>query len=122
MSIFSKDNEAQQKRLIEAGLMEEGDTVVDYLQTSAKIGISWDKGWGYFTEQRYIVIPGITGLVKFVVPYNKIRELKKTTMFLFFPIGIKIKYENDEGEMKTLVVSMSKRNKWYDFLAQKAGL
>ena len=71
--------EKQKQKLIELGVMEPEDTLVDFLQASyverlvGKLG-KWKQGWAYFTESRVIVI---TGMLEdnIVIPYKTIREL-----------------------------------------------
>lgn len=117
--------EKQQKKLMDAGIMESSDSLVDFLQVSyverliGKIG-EWRKGWAYFTEQKLIVTTGFTGY--FIIPYPAIRELSKCSQG-FFPMGIAITHEETEnGELVTDRISLTKRSKWLDFLAQKAGI
>ena len=53
--------EKQKKNLVELGVMEETDNLIDFLQASyverliGKWG-QWKKGWAYFTEERLIVL------------------------------------------------------------------
>lgn len=54
----------QKKNLVELGVMEESDTLIDFFQASyierliGKWG-QWKKGWAYFTEKRLIVTTGL---------------------------------------------------------------
>lgn len=115
--------EKQQAKLMEIGLMEEDDTLVDFLQASfverlvGKMG-KWKQGWAYFTEKKLIVLTGILNS-DIVIPYEKIRELGKCNQG-FVPMGIVITYEN--GELIEDKVSMMKRDKWIHFMAEKAGI
>ena len=119
-------NEKQKQRLVELGLMEPEDTLIDFLQASyverliGKMG-NWKQGWAYFTEKRLIIL---TGLLEenIVIPYTSIRGIGKCSQ-TFFPIGITITHE-EAGSGKTVTdkISMMKRNKWLDFLAEKAGI
>ena len=117
--------EKQQNRLLELGVMEKEDRLVDFLQASyverlvGNFG-NWKQGWAYFTERRLIVF---TGLLEddIVIPYENIRELKKCTQF-FLTIGISITYEHREnGKTVTDRISMMKRDKWLKFLSEKSG-
>ena len=75
--------EKQQAKLVELGAMEQGDTLIDFLQASyverlvGKMG-RWKQGWAYFTEERLIVT---TGLLEenLIIPYKTIRDLGKWT-------------------------------------------
>ena len=118
--------EKQKQKLVELGIMEPEDTLVEFFQASyverliGKMG-KWKQGWAYFTEERLIVI---TGLLEenMVIPYRTIRELGKCSQSLL-PIGISITHENPEtGKTVTDRVSMMKRDKWLEFLAQKSGV
>lgn len=118
--------EKQKERLVQAGLMEADDTLVDYVQTNnyhkliAFIG-EWKKGWSYFTEKRFIYSGGLLG-ENAVIPYTNIRSLGKCTQMLL-PIGITITYEDTEtGKTITSKFSMMKRDKRLDFLAEKTGI
>ena len=95
----------QKKNLVKLGVMEESDTLIDFLQANyierliGKLG-QWKKGWAYFTEERLIVT---TGLLEenIVIPYKNIQKLEKCSQ-TFMPIGIAITYENKEsGEIIT---------------------
>ena len=114
--------EKQKQNLVELGVMDPSDTLVDYLQASyverlvGKMG-PWKQGWAYFTEERLIVLTGLLA-DNIVVPYRNIRELGKCSQLLV-PIGITITYEEMEtGKLVTDKISMMKRDKWIDFMAQ----
>ena len=118
--------EKQKQKLIELGVMEQEDTLVDFLQASyverlvGKLG-KWKQGWAYFTESRVIVI---TGMLEdnIVIPYKTIRELGKCSQSLM-PIGITITHEDPEtGNQITDRISLMKRNKWLNLMAEKAGM
>ncbi len=118
--------EKQKQNLVELGVMDPSDTLVDYLQASyverlvGKMG-PWKQGWAYFTEERLI---GLTGLLAdaIVGPSRTSRALG-TCSQLLVPIGITITYEEMEtGKLVTDKISMMKRDKWIDFMAQKAGI
>lgn len=118
--------EKQQNKLMESGVMDPTDRLVDFREASYKdrlIGRAlgkWKKGWVYFTEQKLIVTTGFIG--HFVIPYKNIRELSKCSQF-FIPIGITITHEDEEsGKVRTDIISLTKRDHWIDFMAQKAGI
>ena len=118
--------EKQKQNLVELGVMDPSDTLVDYLQASyverlaGKMG-PWKQGGAYFTEERLIVLTGLLA-DNIVVPYRNIRELGKCSQLLV-PISITITYEEMEtGKLVTDKISMMKRDKWIDFMAQKAGI
>ncbi len=120
--------EKQQKKLIELGVMESGDKLIDFLQASyverlmgnVSFG-KWKQGWAYFTEERLIVLTGVLN-ENIIIPYNNIRELGKCSQTLI-PIGMKITYEDTKtGKIVTDKISMMKRNHWLDFIAEKAGI
>lgn len=121
-----KKKKKQEENLITAGLMEQGDTLVDFFQANYVDKIlpglgKWKQGWAYFTEQRFICTTGILS-DNIVVPYRNIRKIEKCSQF-FFPIGIAITYKNmKNGEMVTSKVSMMKRDKWIRFMSEKAGI
>ena len=99
--------EKQKQNLVELGVMDPSDTLVDYLQASY--------------VERLIVLTGLLA-DNIVVPYRNIRELGKCSQLLV-PIGITITYEEMEtGKLVTDKISMMKRDKWIDFMAQKAGI
>ena len=89
--------EKQKAKLVEAKLMDEQDTLIDFLQA---------------------------GLLNadIVIPYKNIKELEKCSQG-FMPIGISITHEDMEtGKITTDKISMMKRDKWMSFITEKAGL
>ncbi len=121
-----KKREKQESNLLELGLMEPGDKLVDFLQASYvdKVlpGIGqWKQGWAYFTEKKFICMTGFL-TDNIVIPYEDIRNLEKCSQF-FFPMGIAITYINKEkGKEEKAKVSMMKRDKWIEFMKEKARL
>ena len=117
--------EKQKKKLVELGVMQQEDVLIDFLQASyveqliGKFG-QWKQGWAYFTQQRLIVITGVLE-DNIVIPYDSIRSLEKCNQGLF-PMGITITYENESGTSVTTKISISKRNKWIEFLQEKSHL
>lgn len=116
--------EKQKKNLVELGVMEETDNLIDFLQASyverliGKWG-QWKKGWAYFTEERLIVITGVLE-ENMVIPYQNIRKLEKCSQGIL-PMGIAVTYENMEsGKTVTDKISVMKRNQWIAFMAEKA--
>lgn len=116
----------QQDKLLELGVMEKGDTLIDFFQASyverliGKFG-SWKQGWAYFTGRRLIVF---TGLLEdnLIIPYDRIRGLGRCSQSLL-PIGIEITYEHPESKkMVSDRISMMKRDKWLKFLSEKSGV
>ncbi|SHK67541.1 hypothetical protein SAMN02745136_03050 [Anaerocolumna jejuensis DSM 15929] len=121
-----KKKEKLKNNLVKAGLMEQEDTIIECLQANYRqrlIGImgQWKQGWIYFTETR-VVYP--TGLLDndIVIPYKSIHKIEKCTQGIF-PMGISLTYEEPKTENQiTDKFSMTKRGKWMDFLADKAGI
>lgn len=118
--------EKQKKNLVEMGVMNEEDMLVDFLQASyverliGKVG-KWKQGWAYFTEERLIVLTGLLD-DNIVIPYKSIKELEKCSQGLM-PMGITITYEDMKtGDIVTDKVSMMKRDKWMKFMAEKANI
>lgn len=118
--------EKQKKNLVEMGVMNEEDMLVDFLQASyverliGKVG-KWKQGWAYFTEERLIVLTGLLD-DNIIIPYKNIKELEKCSQGLM-PMGITITYEDMKtGDIVTDKVSMMKRDKWMKFMAEKANI
>lgn len=117
--------EKQKKKLVELGVMQQEDTLINFLQANyveqliGKFG-QWKQGWAYFTQQRLIIITGLMD-DNIVIPYESIRNLEKSNQGLF-PMGINITYENESGTSVTAKISISKRNKWIEFLQEKSHL
>ena len=115
--------EKQKNKLVELGVMQQEDTLINYLQANyveklvGKFG-QWKQGWAYFTQQRLIIITGLLD-DNIVIPYESIRNLEKSNQGLF-PMGITITYENESGTSVTAKISISKRNKWIEFLQEKS--
>lgn len=119
--------EKQQKKLVEAGMMDPSDTLIDYLQASyverlpGKMG-GWKQGWVYFTEEKLIIMTGLSLSGNIIIPYRNIRKLGKCSQS-FLPIGIVITHEETEnGKTTTDKISLMKRDKWLGWIAQKAGI
>lgn len=123
-----KKKEKLKKNLVDLGLMEQNDTLVECLQANyveklmGKMG-QWKQGWIYFTEERIVYPTGLLDLnSNIVIPYKNIRQIGKCNQG-FFPMGIIVTYEHPTtGELTTDRFSMSKRAKWMEFMAQKAGI
>ena len=115
--------EKQKAKLVELGVMQQEDTLIDFLQANyveqliGKFG-QWKQGWAYFTQQRLIIITGVLE-DNIVIPYESIRNLGKSNQGLF-PIGITITYESANGTPATAKISLMKRNKWIAFLQEKS--
>lgn len=121
-----KKKEKQKKYLVEAGVMERDDTLIDVLQANyvrkliGKSGL-WKRGWAYFTEKRLICVTGLLDQ-NIVIPYENIREIGKCSQFLL-PMGIMITYRNPETEeIVSDKLSMMKRDKWIDFMLRRSDL
>lgn len=118
--------EKQKKKLVDAGLMEPSDSVLDFLQIYYRDRLlagmaNWKNGWGYFTETRLVLLYGLTG--RLVIPYQSIRRLKPCRYRVVFPLGIRVSFENPEtGQEETHTFSIWKRGKWLAFLAERAGI
>ena len=123
-----KKKEKFEKRFVEAGWMEADDNIVAYLQANACQRLSarfgkWVQGWIYFTERRLVYPIGFLGLADthIIIPYKNIRKLEKCRQGLF-PIGIAITHEHwKDGMVVTDKISLMKREKWMQFMAEKAG-
>lgn len=115
--------EKQKKNLIELGVMDQEDTLIDYLQANyvepllGKLG-QWKQGWAYFTQQRLIIITGFLE-DNIIIPYGSIRYIEKCNQGLF-PMGIAITHENANGASATTKISLTKRDKWIAFLQEKS--
>lgn len=118
--------EKQKKKLVELGVIDLEDTLVDFVQASyveRRAGTleKWKQGWAYFTEDRLIIF---TGLLEenIIIPYKNISKLQKCSQS-FLPIGIIITHRGLKSSKKvTDKISMMKRDKWLDFMAERAGI
>ena len=112
----------QEKTLIEAGLMTQGEHLVDYLQTNNYEKLffgtgNWKQGWGYFVDNKFIFTRLLSSMV---IPYEKITKISKCTQMLL-PMGIEITYHDGTKEV-TQKFSLQKRDKWIAFLTEKSGV
>lgn len=121
-----KKLEKQKKNLITAGLMSSEETLIAYVQASyvdkliGKIG-QWKQGWAYFTDQKLIVPTGVLD-ENIVIPYQMIRGISKCNQGIF-PMGIAITHDDlKTGGTIEDRISLSKRQKWIDFLSEKSGV
>ena len=118
--------EKQKTSLIELKLMEPEDTLVDFLYGNyvEKLPLKikkWSRCWIYFTDKKLICLTDMFG-GSITIPYENIKQLEKCSQGLF-PMGIAITYESPEnGELTEDRFSMSGRQKWLDFLSEKAGV
>ena len=89
--------EKQKAKLVEAKLMDEQDTLIDFLQASyverliGKMG-KWKQGWAYFTEERLIIVTGLLN-ADIVIPYKILKNWKNAHRALcqsVFPLLMKI--------------------------------
>lgn len=134
----------QQNHLIESGLMEKDDILLNSLMASyadkkviwkwgawrrGEAGTAWKSGpwsigpwrsgWVFFTKERLIISRGLLNDA-LIIPYKNIQKLSKCSQY-FFPMGIRITYKNPiTGESETERFSLTKRNRWLDFLEEKA--
>ncbi|MBP3487495.1 MAG: hypothetical protein J6K53_03770 [Roseburia sp.] len=121
-----KKKEKLKSNLVELGLMEQEDTIIECLQANYRRKLlgntgEWKQGWIYFTEKK-IVYP--TGLLdeNIVIPYESIRRIEKCSQG-FIPMGIAVTYDDPKTGSETEDrFSISKRDKWIAFLSEKAGL
>lgn len=117
-------NEKQKKNLVEMGVMDPDDTLIDFFQANYVARLAgpigkWKQGWAYFTEERLIVITGFLD-ANLVIPYKNIRSLGKCSQS-FMPIGITVTYEDlKTGETVTDQLSMMKRDKWLRLMSEKS--
>ncbi len=126
MAASASKLEKQKNKLVEAGLMSQEDTLVDFFQANyvehltKRMG-TWKQGWVYFTEKRLIVITGLLNS-NIVIPYSEITQLEKCSQSLI-PMGIAITHKDAEsGALVTDKISLMKRVKWMEFMAQRAGI
>ena len=83
--------EKQKAKLVEAKLMDEQDTLIDFLQASyverliGKMG-KWKQGWAYFTEERLIIVTGLLNADIVIPCKNAHRALCQSV----FPLLMKI--------------------------------
>lgn len=121
-----KKKEKLKSNLVELGLMEPEDTIIECLQANYREKLlgnmgRWKQGWIYFTEKK-IVYP--TGLLyeNIVIPYESIRCIEKCSQG-FIPMGIAVTYDDPKtGSQTEDRFSIMKRDKWIAFLSEKAGL
>ena len=75
----------------------------------------------FFTADKIIFIGGL-GTEQIVVPYNKIKAIKKCFVGPFIPTGIKITALNEQGKEKKYKFSVMKRNNWISLISEKSGV
>lgn len=121
-----RKKEKQKKNLVQMGLMEAEDTLLDFLQANYRQRVfgnvgQWKQGWIYFTGKKIIYPTGIFD-ENVVIPYDSIRKIEKCSQGII-PMGIAITYEDAEtGSLVEDRFTISKRDKWIAFLTEKAGL
>lgn len=116
--------EKQKKKLVELGLMDEKETLIDFLQAThaaKRIPGSWAQGWIYFSDEKIIYPTGALS-DNIVIPYSSIQSISKCNQGLF-PMGIAITYlDPASGRTEKEKFAMTKRKKWIDFISEKSGV
>lgn len=122
-----KKNRKQKENLVQLGLMDERDNVVDFFyityaqRTMLKRLRTWERGWIYFTEEKIICMTGFLN-ENIIIPYENIEEIEKYS-YLLCPIGIDITHTDPEtNETKWESFQIWKRKEWLAFLERKTGI
>lgn len=120
-----KKKEQLKGNLVEMGLMEQTDTLLDCVQANyrkqvlGKLG-KWQQGWICFTEKQVVYPLGIFE-EHIVILYACIRRIEKFTAGLI-PMGMAVAYDDSKSGGETEAqFTISKRDKWTAFLSEKAG-
>lgn len=124
---------SEQEKMVQAGLITADDTLVDGVRVTlfeGPMGILATQGyWAYFTNEKLVLFMGAAlGWGSFskrgkVIPYNKIKEIRKSPYMLIME-GVAIDYENPEtGALETEKVYFGPGGrKWMSFMSEKAGI
>lgn len=126
MASKEKQIENWKKGLTDLKLMEENDEVLDFVQANwyektLKVMGTWQKGNLVFTEKRVIFTTAFAGS-KFSLEYKDIKDLKKCSVS-FLPLGLIITaYDKEKDKTIQYKCSLTKRNNWLEFIANKANL
>lgn len=121
-----RKKEKLKKNLVKMELMDENDRILECILVNywnklmGKMG-QWKRSWIYFTEKAIICPTGILD-ENIIIPYNSVRELGKCLQGLF-PMGFVVTYEHPiTKRQEKQQFSISKREKWLEFISQKTGV
>lgn len=121
-----RKKEKLKKNLVKMELMDENDRIlecvlVNYRQILMGRMGQWKRSWIYFTKEAIICPTGILD-ENIIIPYNSVRRLGKCRQGLF-PIGFVVTYDHPKtNKQENQYFSISKREKWLDFISQKTGV
>ena len=81
------------------------------------------RGYYYYTSKKLIFIGGALASTKWIAPYENIKSIKKCNVALFMPTGIKLEvFDEEKGKLKKYKMSVLKRDKWVEYIKNKANL
>lgn len=124
---------SEQEKMVQAGLIAADDALVDGVRVNKIKGpqgmVNEQGWWAYFTNENLVLFLGAAlGFGGFskkgtVIPYNKIRSIKKCP-YMCLPTGVAIEYESPQtGALETEKIYFGPGgDKWKKFMAEKAGI
>lgn len=113
-------NEWPQK-LREINLLGPQEIIEEHTQGDYWFYTSQARGNFFFTQEKIIFVSG-WGFDQIAIPYQNIRSMKKCTVGLFFPTGIKITAINEKGKSQVYKISVLNRKYWIEYLTAKTGV
>lgn len=122
-----KEKAKWKQALTDLSLMDAGDEVqeavmANWLEMTAKVVGTWVKGNMVFTKERVIFVTAFA-VSNFSIRYSDIKEIGKCNISWFFPMGIVLEAADPKsGKVKTYRCSVSKRQKWIEYLSEKTGV
>lgn len=121
MNLSEKDKKEWEELLMERELMNEGDSIVEYVKGDY-YSFGQNRGRYFFTNESLIFISGLGGTVA-VLPYRNIKEIKKCLVGPFIPTGVKVTvFDEEKGKNKKHKLSLLGRKKWMEYLSQQSGV
>lgn len=121
-----KQKEKWKKALTDLNLMDGTDEVEEWVQANwaemvLKVIGTWQKGTLVFTRER-IIFTTAFAVSNFSIRYEDIRQISKCSVGLF-PMGLILSvYDKESDSIKDYRCCVSKRNKWIEYISDKANI
>jgi len=122
MKLTEQKKEELEKKMRDAGLISEQDTIQECVDGDLWEFGSQVRGRFYFTNEKFLFLGGLLGASNFNVPYDKITEVKLCNVGGLIPIiptGIKVTYTKEDGNVEKKKCSVMKRKDWLAYLIDK---
>lgn len=121
MALTELQKDEWSKKLLELGLLGPQEIIEEHTNGDYWFYTSQARGNFFFTQEKIIFVSG-WGFEQIAIPYRNIRSVKKCTVGLFFPTGIKVTALNEIGKLQVYKLSVLNRKYWIEYLTAKSGV